>query len=169
MRFTSEQQKPENDNSKRQCLSYLEESFHSAFVPAKASAPFYGDLIKRPANDILNAYCDDFAQANEIVAPLVFIGPPGCGKSSIIANWILQRKTSRKDEKEFLFYHFAGCSRNSISVERTLRRLMEGLKKTFDLGLTIHPNDERLACDFPHFLQSAAKKGRLIVSVSRTL
>lgn len=167
MRLTKEQKNPENDCAKQQCLSYLEESFHSSFVTAKASAPFYGNLTKRPANDILDAYCDDYAPADEIVAPLIFIGPPGCGKSTIIANWIHRRKDFRKAGKEFLFYHFAGCSRNSISVERTLRRLMEGLKQSFDLTLTLHPNDDRLACDFPHFLQSAAKKGRLVVSVQR--
>ena len=163
MSSTIDDEHAENNNPRKQCLSYLEESFHSAFVDAKASAPCYGELTKQHASDILDSYCNWDTQ-DDTVPPLVLIGPTGVGKSANLANWILRRKSNTTREKHFLFFHFAGCSRNSKSVGHTLRRLMKALKEHFDLGFAINPDDERLVWELPQFLQSAAKKGRIYVS-----
>ena len=159
-----ENEHPEYISSRNQCLSYLEDRFHAAFVASKASTPCYGELTKRHVSDLLDSYCDCDRQDNN-VAPLVLVGASGVGKSCALANWCLRKETRRKQEKEFLFYHFAGCSRNSTSVGHTLRRLMNALKVHFDLGLAINPSDERLVWELPQFLQTAAKKGRLYIII----
>ena len=59
--------------------------------------------------------------------PLVIVGEPGSGKSAILANWVKQRKLymmhpRRSSEKEFLFFHHAGCSAESMKVKVLLYR-----------------------------------------------
>ena len=91
-------------------------------------------------NPRLFSALDDFCNPtlmDEARAPLVITGAPGIGRSALLANWVKRRKKfqdlNESAVKEFLFYHFAGCSQSSAQIRHLLFRCMTELRDFFGL------------------------------------
>lgn len=77
---------------------------------------------------------------SEARPPLVLIGERGCGKSSLLANWVKQRRIRRQttgSSPELVFLHLSGASRESNKVSTLLLRAVSELKAFF--GLQVGP------------------------------
>jgi hypothetical protein len=101
-------------------------------------------------------------------SPLVILGPPGTGKTALISNWIQQREVEMRHprhamEKEYIFYHQAGCSLESSLVKAMLFRCMTEMKTYFKLTTEIVRDENRLCWEFPRLLAACARKGRVIL------
>ncbi|CAM9102993.1 unnamed protein product, partial [Hapterophycus canaliculatus] len=119
---------------------------------------------------------DDFCnwnQMSEPAAPLVVSGPPGSGKSALLANWLLhfQRRLEQRPkhggplEEPFIFCHAVGCTRHGVDVNQLLWRLLADVKQRFDLARNVPDEAERLSWELPRFLDLAARKGRVIIVI----
>ena len=130
--------------------------------------------------DRLDTYCRSTFDPGELSRPLVIAGASGSGKSSALADWTLRKKEAASGDEpesharglargcgwqELVFYHSVGCSRSSISVEKTLRRLMDALRDHFDLNFTVDENDGRLPWTLPRVIDLASKKGRVLIVI----
>ena len=94
----------------------------------------------------------------EVRPPLVVAGPEGSGKSALLSNWVLHRK-SHLQKQDFLFYHFVGFSPASMELEVMLCRLVTALKSSFNLREMMVPDtEEKLAWCLNRFFQAASKK-----------
>ena len=101
--------------------------------------------------DALKDFCAE-STFHESREPLVLVGPSGSGKSTVLANWMAQRRhasarrarlSSLNPKEEFVFWHAAGCSRQSSFVGSMLRRLMSELRTNFEISREVslyHPS-----------------------------
>jgi hypothetical protein len=151
--------------------SQLEHHFHGRFAEVRCPADsflYVADNIDHYAD--LENYCDDMHESR---CPLLIIGECGVGKSALLSNWTQRRKKNKRknvyltniSSHEFIFWHAVGCTRNSTRVEVMLRRLMQELKKKFDLSCEIPTKNDRLSWDLPRFLDQASKKGAIIIVI----
>lgn len=117
------------------------------------------------------------------VSPVVIHGESGCGKSSLLANWFLieqakverlhaqffamseedRRKEIRSEFPPLLFAHFIGCAPEAADPVNIMRRLMSAVRVHFSLAMSLPDRDEDIARDFPHWLQAASERGRVVV------
>lgn len=139
-----------------------------------------------PHYQALDEYCDAAAASLSLSSsssscpalpadpPLVLYGPPGVGKSALLSNWLLHHQVQREAAKamvslsspsrasahkeDFVFWHVAGCSRNSALTTNLLRRLQCQLKTHFGLKKEVAKDDKRLRWDLPDFLELASRK-----------
>lgn len=101
---------------------------------------------------------------------MLVLGEPGVGKSSLLSNWIAQRKKkktySRHTLEEYIFWHAVGCSELSCKENNLIFRLIQGLKETFGISreIPIHAQ-EKLRWELPRFLELASKKGKIIIVI----
>jgi len=130
----------------------LERSYHEAFVEGRAQR-FIG---RRDELADLIAFAE-----SEDQPVLVVYGPPGCGKSALLAK--LSREYSASHSETFLITHFFGTSPGSTDVRRTLLRLCRELAKQFSLTAEIPTDYHELRHTFERFLVEAAAKGRVVL------
>ena len=154
------------------CISHLENHLHSAFAALRVSGE---DFVYCPAGDLfsrLDDYCDELNFA-ESRPPLLVRGQPGVGKTALLANWLHRREHGLRHRNgllgsstdEFLFWHAVGCSRQSLSTNALIRRLILALQTRFELNRPLPRNADRLSWELPRFLELAAKKGRLVLVI----
>jgi Tfp pilus assembly ATPase PilU len=103
---------------------------------------FLNNIFQQRVLEALDEYCAE-ATFHEPRKPLILMGPPGCGKSAALANWIESRKQAKNANKsrlsslnpkeEFVFWHVVGCSRQSTFVGHMLNRLMTELREHFEI------------------------------------
>jgi hypothetical protein len=79
-------------------------------------------------------------------SPLIVTGPPGSGKSSVLAK--LAKETAGLGNELFVLRHFIGASPGSSDIQRTLWRLAEELKQRFQLDIAIPNGYEALRLAF---------------------
>ena len=109
----------------------------------------------------LDAHCAEINLSNN--QPIVILGPVGCGKSALLANWVRLRHNATNDDSN-IFYHAIGCSRLSSSVSHLLRRLENWLMNQFHLNDDIDlSSDDQLPWLLPRLLERASKKGNAII------
>ena len=155
-----------------ECIGHAEEILHSTFAKLKGQSVKV-DLFST-IEETLDAFCsfhgsDDnvisdtsLGYGTDVNSPLVIAGPPGSGKSAVLAKWFMKRKHGGSNE--FQFFHIAGASRRSTFVSHVLRRLMRDLREHFDLNISIDDaDDEKLPWLFPRFLEAASKKGHVLI------
>jgi prepilin-type processing-associated H-X9-DG protein len=91
--------------------------------------------------------------------PLVVIGAAGCGKTALLAAWVVRRRSRAVEDR--LLFHF--ISRGS-GLREVLERLTAEIRRLFDL-----PADSAAGRDvhsaFEQCLRLAAGKGRLVLVV----
>jgi len=163
------------------CVGHLEDGLHAAFASTVRGVHVRSRSLERTLEDYYHRG-EDGGNGNGAAGgqlPLVVAGPAGSGKSSSLADWTARRREDAEDSVasssfrgagggiggggDFVFYHAAGCSRNSVSVGHFLRRLMTALKRHFDLPAAVDEDDARLPWTFPRVLQQASRKGRVLV------
>ena len=92
---------------------------------------------------------------------LTVLGPPGSGKTALLADWTSQRlaSSSKRSGSEFLFHHIVGCSPESRRLANMLQRLESSLKSFFGLReMEVPESESRLRWSLLRFLEAAAKK-----------
>jgi len=128
---------------------------HEAFASSRSS-----DFVYVPGDEAHYHRLDQHAETIEgdVRDPYVVLGPPGSGKSALLANWV-ERRRQTKHRDEFLFQHFVGCSPRSKQLSHLLFRLETALKEFFGLReMEVPKSEERLRWSLSRFLYSAAKK-----------
>jgi tetratricopeptide (TPR) repeat protein len=95
--------------------------------------------------------------------PLVIIGDSGSGKSALLANWVLEYRSRHTDEPTFM--HFVGASAHGSDWAAMLRRVIEELRRRFDLKLEVPDKPDGLRLAFANALHMAAAKGRVVLVI----
>ncbi|MCK4824413.1 DUF4062 domain-containing protein, partial [bacterium] len=95
--------------------------------------------------------------------PLVLLGESGCGKSAMLANWAFQYGESHPDE--FVIMHFVGASASSTDWMAMLRKIMQELKRRFDIQQDIPDDKNELKLTFANWLSMAGVQGKVILII----
>lgn len=130
----------------------LENNGHTAYAQDRSSV-----YIRRDADQMR---LDSFA-AKRGKYPLLVTGESGIGKSSLLANWALERIAGHSEE--FVFMHFIGSTPQSAACDAMLRRLLGWLKESFGIASEIPGDFGGLCRALPDFLSMASKSGRRII------
>ncbi|KAJ8575084.1 hypothetical protein ON010_g4130 [Phytophthora cinnamomi] len=159
---------PINNSECWDSVSYLESAFHHGFMRLRLKT---GDFVYHE-DPRLTRELDEFCDVDSMhtpKGPVILLGESGMGKSAFLANWVVRRKKMfqnwQSSYPEFIFAHVVGCSRQSCSVSNLLERILREIKEYFELTKEIPDVEERLSWQFPRFLESASKKGRVIIVV----
>ncbi len=104
-----------------------------------------------------------FAQARGEPNLLCVTGPPGTGKSALLARFSQEYLASHSGT--VLIAHFVGASPGSTSLRRTLRRLCRALSLALGTEETIPEDLGELRQMFPRLLQHAARCGNVVLLV----
>jgi hypothetical protein len=93
--------------------------------------------------------------------PLAVLGESGSGKSALLSNWALRRRQDLPDEH--LILHFIGASPYSADWRRMVRRVMEELKRRFNIEQEVPTDPGELRQAFGEFLYMADARGRVVI------
>jgi tetratricopeptide (TPR) repeat protein len=74
--------------------------------------------------------------------PVVVTGPPGCGKSALLASWYREYTVAYPEEP--VFAYFVGATPDSTEPFRLLRNLCAEVKRRFDLPQDLPEDDKDL-------------------------
>ena len=134
-----------------------------------ANSAFTPHSRMRKVTQAIDDFCRDDSM-NESKPPLVLVGEVGSGKSCILANWVRDRRlrsrgVSSGASQEFVFLHVAGCSRDSTTVSNVLFRIVTEIKHHFGLQMEISEREQKLSWEFIRALDTASRKGRVIVVI----
>jgi len=130
----------------------VERAYHDAFIEHRTQR-FVDrkDLLRQMA-----AYIE-----GDLSAPLLITGTPGCGKSSLLANF---SKVLAEAHKEiYVLPHFIGVSPGSTDIRRTLLRLCRELALRFGIKEIISQDYEQLRKTFLSFLEQAAGRRKVVL------
>lgn len=130
----------------------VERAYHEAFIES-SSRRFLGrrDLIEKLRGFVSGA-------EGEL---LVVTGNAGFGKSTLLANFVLESAKGPPDV--FVLSHFIGVSPGSTDIRRTLRRLCRELAVRYEIGEAIPEDYQGLRRVFPLFLHKAAATGKAVI------
>jgi len=95
--------------------------------------------------------------------PLVVLGESGCGKSALLANWAVSRRTAHPEE--LVLGHFIGASAQSSDWQTMCRRFMGELGRRFEIEAEIPDQPDELRLAFANSLSMAAARGRTILVI----
>ena len=95
--------------------------------------------------------------------PLVIVGESGAGKSALLANWVLEYRSLHTGEPTIA--HFVGASAQSSDWAAMLRRIIEELRRRFDLTLEVPDKPDRLRLAFANALHMVAANGRVVLVI----
>jgi telomerase protein component 1 len=80
----------------------------------------------------LVSYCDTPKPSTEIVRPLVVIGEPGAGKTSLMSSFVSQYSSAMKEQDDtFVLFHFVGAAPGSTNIRHVLSRLVHEVTLKF--------------------------------------
>ena len=132
----------------------VERSYQDTFIEDR-SKRFIGrhDLLTRMT---------EYANGLE-PGPLVITGEPGCGKSSLLANFSRQHAIDHKDA--FVLAHFIGVSPGSADIRQSLRRICSELTKSFRLTEVLPTDFESLRIAFGKILAAVARLNAGVVLI----
>ena len=104
----------------------------------------------------------DASPTSDIRCPVPVVGLPGCGKTTVMAEFI--KRLQRRDGTDLLlFFHVVASSPQSFSVKNMLTRLCMFLKKRCGLSLEIPASMPALRDSWMHFVLMAAVKHKVII------
>ncbi|KAL1499076.1 hypothetical protein AB1Y20_013591 [Prymnesium parvum] len=109
--------------------------------------------------DISSASLDGKKESGQAV-PLVLHGPPGCGKTAAFANWLLKNKASG-----FVLPHFVGCTSSSTEPAQIVRRILEELRRAFELEGSVPHDDRECTAMLPLWLARASSIDRVVILI----
>ena len=142
---------------------------HATFQASVAGSPETGARARRADQNA----CEDHSPEGVafVMNPLVVLGPPGSGKSTIVAAWLAKRRAAEKRlirqhpslTPEFQFVHVVGCTRQSLLVRELLNRLVSELVQRFDLPEPRDWSPKTLAWKLPGLLEKAGAKGMYLL------
>lgn len=146
-----------------------ERSAHEAFIENRTQV----HVVRSDIEKGLNEYLSGGAQ------PLILSGPPGSGKSAILAHWVKESWKGaggrmKSDSGLLVLPRFIGASTNSVSLHRLLGNICEELRVHFQLteestgGQGVQPMEipadpVQVLQKWPKFLEAAAEKGRVVI------
>eukprot|EP01129_Flabellula_baltica_P010561 TRINITY_DN4482_c0_g1_i1.p1 TRINITY_DN4482_c0_g1~~TRINITY_DN4482_c0_g1_i1.p1 ORF type:complete len:1349 (+),score=284.19 TRINITY_DN4482_c0_g1_i1:513-4559(+) len=85
--------------------------------------------------------------------PYVICGPPGSGKSAMVANWTKKYQTNNND---ILIYHFIGASSKSLEPENIILRIMTQAEKSLNVSIGFDENN--MLRSFPKWIEAVSEK-----------
>lgn len=94
-------------------------------------------------------------------APLVILGEPGSGKSSLLANWLLNYKDAKPND--FIITHFIGSAPDSSNYFDILRRIMLELKDRFGFSESVSYEYNFVINEFPIWLKRASANNKIVL------
>ena len=101
------------------------------------------------------------AHAAETGPPVVIVGEAGSGKSALLANWSLHYGQTRP--ADFVLVHFLDAGSDSSDWTAMLRRIMEELKRRFDIEHDVPTQPAAIRTAFPNWLDMASSSGRVVL------
>jgi len=151
-------------------LGLKEQHIHNIFCLSKTNSSDFIYNHSKQIHRILDAYCGD---SHAKKPPLLVIGAQWTGKSSLLSNFITLRRNkkaeiptiSRFPQDEFIFWYSVGSTRISCYEVNLIHRLFCDLNEYFDLSREVPALSERLRWVLPRLLQTASRKGRMIIIV----
>lgn len=93
--------------------------------------------------------------------PLVLTGEPGCGKSALLANWVLPRIT--KDPKEVVIFRFVGATSESSGWKTLVSSVLREYHRRCGIEEEIPLESEALRSMFLELLETLAGRSPLIL------
>eukprot|EP01122_Echinamoeba_exundans_P016140 TRINITY_DN808_c0_g1_i1.p1 TRINITY_DN808_c0_g1~~TRINITY_DN808_c0_g1_i1.p1 ORF type:complete len:1561 (+),score=259.18 TRINITY_DN808_c0_g1_i1:149-4831(+) len=80
----------------------------------------------------LVSYCDSNKPPTEVVRPMVVIGEPGAGKTSLMSSFVSQYSSAMKNNEDtFVLFHFVGAAPGSTNIRHVLSRLVHEITLKF--------------------------------------
>jgi len=124
----------------------LERSYHEMVIHTKTRG-FVGrdDILRK-----INEYAESFGQESK---PLVVVGTPGCGKSSLMGHFV--KLYQQYNSHVFVLMHFVGGSPDSTDARFMLWRLCSELKRHFRIKKEVPTEYSELSVAFSQFLNEA--------------
>lgn len=104
-----------------------------------------------------------FATSSAAPSLLVVTGPPGSGKSALLAKFV--REFSAAHPNWALVSHFVGASAGSADVHDMLRRLCHELAQLADIAEGIPDDPTLLRETFERYLATAAKRAPIVLLI----
>lgn len=122
-------------------------------------------------------------------APLLVLGEPGVGKSTLLADWVssrgiprdemvsgfsgLQRfgrlfpfvRNRREGRRRVWVCHFAGATSSSTQLGNVLARIAEEMKRFHELSFWVPKSIRELRASFPVWLAHASDKGTTVILI----
>ena len=93
--------------------------------------------------------------------PLVLLSESGMGKSALLSNWAIRCREAYPED--FIILHFIGSTPQSADYVAVLRRIMEEIKRRYELAEDIPVAPDKLREEFPLWLARASAHGRMIL------
>lgn len=94
--------------------------------------------------------------------PLVLTGASGIGKSALLANWLVQR---RSRPEEFVLTHFIGATPESTDAHAMIGRLIAEISRHYSINVEIPDDVAKRRVEFANALHMATSRGRLLLVI----
>ncbi|MEJ2648192.1 MAG: DUF4062 domain-containing protein, partial [Sedimentisphaerales bacterium] len=93
--------------------------------------------------------------------PLVILGESGCGKSALLANWVIRYRKLHPDD--LIIQHYIGASPYSADWMAMLRRIMGEFKHNLQIEDDIPSKPDELRNAFKAWLYQAAAQRKVVL------
>lgn len=130
-----------------------EQDFIDQFIATRLRAYVARNNIQKSLNEYINENDN---------RPYFIIGPPGCGKSSILANFY-RDFLELNNNNDHIIVHFTGASPSSVNLNSTLNRFCTLMNEQFKLDIQITPDTHKLCLVFKSMLLAIPKEKRLVI------
>lgn len=131
-----------------------EQDYHERFVESRTRFYVGRDNIHQNLLEYIHGM---------IRKPILLTGPPGSGKSAILAR--LCRESISNKNAGFVIFHFVGASAQSTNIRSTLLRLCLILKQEFDFEADVPRSTEELNHTFQMFLAMVPTGCRIVLII----
>lgn len=110
-----------------------------------------------------------FVDSSNTLKPIVVVGEPGCGKTSLMATFVKQYVISHSRTVEII-YHFVGAAPGSTNIRQILNRFCRELKNLYDWKDILEiPDDYRelqnLFLELLNKIENETKKSKLVLVI----
>ena len=95
--------------------------------------------------------------------PLILTGDPGCGKTSLLAEWVAIWRDKNPDD--LVVQHYTGSTRESADWQGLVRRILGELKRSFEIGDELPVQPEALYSALQDWLTKVAGNRRIVLVI----